>query len=112
VVRSGHPRGSRAGGGARPCPRFITLLAGTWNSPEAPGARASLRVISVDKSAHAVLAPCDPDNDLVLNGERSNRNRVSGLVLGDRGVPANLSGLRIERHQVRIHGSHEEKIPE
>lgn len=79
---------------------------------ESPGAFAAVRVIRINKAAHSIFATRDPDNDLVLDRERSDREDVSLAVVGRLNVPDNVSGFPVESDHVRIERSHKDLLTE
>ena len=58
-------------------PGLVAGLAGTGNGVEAPGLLAGLGVVGGDEAADAQLAAADADDDLVLDDERRQRQRVA-----------------------------------
>ncbi len=72
----------------------------------------AVRVIPNNKAAHSIFAARDPDNDLVLDRERSDREDVSLAVVGRLNVPDNVSGSPVESDHVRIERSHKELLTE
>ena len=113
IVRAGHPDRSAATQvriPSRPC--VATRIVRAGDGVEPPRALAGLRIVRVDEPANAVLGTCNPDDDLVLHHQRSNRGRVPHLVVLELDVIHNAAGLHVEREEVRIDRRNEDLIPE
>jgi len=82
----------------------VTWLARTWNGVRAPQLLAVLRVEGNHVAAYTKLAAGAADQHLALDDLRGQRHVGPLLVIPDRLGPDLLSGLGVERHQVRICG--------
>ena len=87
-------------------------LARPGNRVEAPDFLAGRGIERGDETADAVFAARRPDDHLVLDDERRQRERVTRLRLGDRLVPDRLAGLGIDRDQMAVDRSHEQRVAE
>ena len=67
-------------------------------------------VVGGDEAADAELAAGDADDDLVLDDQRSMRDGVALLGLGDVSVPQRLAVLGVDGNQTRVDGAHEERV--
>src|SRR5205085_9990740 len=70
------------------------------------------RIVGVDESAHAVLAPGDTDDDAILQSQRRGGNAVAQHRVRYRSLPQRLAGARIESDQRRVERSEEYAIPQ
>lgn len=112
IVRARHPRRTPARLPRFAGPGFVTGLARAGDRQKAPGARARLRVVGVDKTADAGLAAAGPDQDLIADGEGREGHAVPELVVLDLGGPPLQAALGVERDQVAIEGRHENLVVE
>ena len=102
IVGAGDPCRRGAPLPAVALPGLVPLLARPGNSPESPCAIARLRVVRIEKPAHAVFTARNADDDLVGERQRRAGDRVARLGIGDGDVPSNLSRLRVERDEMGI----------
>src|SRR5438270_4924783 len=80
----------------------MARFAGTRNRVEAPLARAGVRIVSVDESAHAILATGNSNHNQILHCQRRYREAVSGAIVSGCDVPDDVAGFPIKRHEVRV----------
>src|SRR5438105_2238200 len=83
-------------------PRFMARLSRPWNRIEAPHFLACLRVVRRNEAADTQVAAADADNDLVLDHERCERQRVARLHITHRGTPPLAPGFGIDGDEARI----------
>ena len=115
IVRAGHPRRSAAGLPRRLVrvgPRLVTALAGPRDRVEAPGLGARRGVERGDEPADAVFAARRPDDDLVLDDERRERERIAERRIDDGLVPDRPAAFRVERDQMAVDRAHEQRVAE
>ena len=79
---------------------------------ERPEQLAGLRIIGFQKAADAVFAAIGSDQNLVLDDSRRHRLAVAELGIGDVGLPDNLAGLCIQRHQLGVERGYVDEIAE
>src|SRR5207237_3056150 len=107
IVRAGHPDRSAAmlprfgvAVGLRlrrtGRPAFEASFTWTRNGVEPPRFLAGSRVVRGDEPANAVLTAADSDDDLVLDDERRERQRVAGLALRHFRGPHRAAALRVD----------------
>jgi len=90
----------------------VTLLARTWDGPEAPRAFTGLSIVGIEQPAHTILAARDADDDLVLHGERRHRDGITGLVIGNDSIPLHRARLAFRANRLRVNGSDKNEIAE
>ena len=73
---------------------------------EAPEPFTGFRVVGVDEAAAGRVSAGDAHDDLVAHDKRRLLGILVLLHLAYLDVPADASGLRIERHEVGVQGSH------
>ena len=106
VVGSRKPRRrTAASGAARDFPRVVAGLALGRDRVVLPYELAGVGVVRRDEAARRILAAAFAREDEVLDGKRRARDAVRERIVGDRRVPENLTGLRIERDEVRVERS-------
>ena len=86
-------------------------LARSRHGVEAPFAHAGRGVVSVNESAHSVLAAGNADHHQILHRQRSDRKAVSLLIFGGHNVPDHIPRLRIERNHVSIERPQKNFVP-
>ena len=111
IVRAGHPdRSASSQIRVASRPRSASRVVGPGDRIEAPRAPAGLRVVGVDEPANPEFSAGDADDDLVPHDERSDRCRISELVVGQGDVVGHSAGAHVKREQVRVGSRHEQAI--
>ena len=114
VVRAGHPDRSSAvlPGVAVRWPCEVARFTRSRHGVEPPDLFSALRVERGDETADPVLAAGRADDDLVVDDERRNGQRVAELRFRQRDVPDRLADLRVDRDEMPVDRTHEQRIAE
>src|ERR1700740_3554916 len=88
IVRAGNPRGRAANFPRVTLPAFVTGLTGARNRIEAPSPLASVRVVSIDETANAVLTAADANDNKILHGQWRERDAVALRVIESGHIPS------------------------
>src|SRR5204862_7286907 len=112
IVRAGHPRRRAAALPRVVFPRLVPPFPLAGNGVEPPRAPAGFRIVSVDETADAVLAPRHADDHLVFDRERCAGEAITLVRVRRRHIPSDASGPGVERDDVGVERAHEDAITE
>src|ERR1700733_15970251 len=93
IKRSGQPGGATPGFQGTRFPGLCPWLSGLRNGVEAPDLFASRCIPSINESANAVFTSGNTGDHDMLQCQRSTRNAVARLGVGDFDIPEDLAGL-------------------
>src|SRR5262249_22245218 len=110
VIRADVPDGRAAGLPGVSRPAFMARLARSGNGVEAPDFLASLRIEGDDLATRGAIAARGADDHFVFHDQRGVGDDVAVRGVGDGRVPKLLSVLRVESDNVRVEGSHIQRV--
>src|SRR5580692_2143939 len=90
----------------------MTLLARPGNIVEAPRFLAGVYVVGRQEPADAVLAAGRPNDHLVFHHQWGMCDGIAGFRVGHLGIPQQLPVFGVDGYDVRVDGSHEQRVAE